>query len=166
MIISFLLSFTLVSRLFGRFFGPPAFHFSSLCFHHSSLTLMRGLSLSPSRFQSSSSPNERHDFPPPTFAALPPPAFRAAQLPLFLPLTPRSWDPSPYAYTRRPKLESNFPHHIPQKLLRGCSAGQEATRRTALARRNDGTFLSSLCLPLASFFFFLSLFPPPSCRPK
>lgn len=71
-------------------------------------------------------------------------------------------DPFPPAPTRRSKLESNFPHHIPQKLLRG-GAGSNA-RRTAFppslppsGRRNGETFLSFLCLPRVS--------PAPSPRP-
>lgn len=97
-------------------------------------------------------------------AALPTPAFRAR--PSFLRFSLRSWLFPPCAYTRRPKLESNFPHHIPQKLLRGCSAGQEATRDARLSHEGTtehfyllfASLLPPSCLPP---------FPPtPSCRPK
>lgn len=61
----------------------------------------------------------------------------------------------PCAYTRRPKLESNFPHHIPQKLLRGCSAGQEATRDARLS--HEGT--------TEHFYLLFASLLPLSCLP-
>lgn len=86
-------------------------------------------------------------------AALPTPASRAR--PSFLRFSLRSWLFPPCAYTRRPKLESNFPHHIPQKLLRGCSAGQEATRDARLS--HEGT--------TEHFYLLFASLLPLSCLP-
>lgn len=85
---------------------------------------------------------------------------------------PGSREPRPFqppASIHRPKLESNFPHHIPQKLLRGARLGgkQRDARLSPCARRNDETFLPPLCLflPLPPFLLSaLSLFL--SCRPE
>jgi len=60
------------------------------------------------------------------------------------------WTPSPRVYApHQPGLESNFPHHIPQKLLRG-GAGSNATHEAS--PRTVGT----------SEHFYL-LFPLPPC---
>lgn len=60
-------------------------------------------------------------------------------------------------HTDRPKLESNFPHHIPQKLLRG-GAGSSATHSSCTKERRN-IFIFSLLL--SSSLFLLYLFPMP-----
>lgn len=62
------------------------------------------------------------------------------------------------APTRRPKLESNFPHHIPQKLLRG-GAGSSATHSSCTKERRN-IFIFSLLLS-SSLSLPSSLFPMP-----
>lgn len=123
--------------------------------------------------------NGGENFLPPTFGALcdlpSQPSLSTVSLSLcFSRATtlPGSREPRPFqppASIHRPKLESNFPHHIPQKLLRGARLGgkQRDARLSPCARRNDEMFLPPLCLflPLPPFLLSaLSLFL--SCRPE
>lgn len=139
----------------------PFFHFRHFC-----PIFMRTLSFSlfffPFCFHSSLSFfSKQHDFLPSIFAAFPAPVSLAQ--PSFLPfsLDPGSSPPAPIHAA--PNLNPIF--HITSRKSYSAVLGG-ATRRTALARRNDGTFLSSLCflslLPLSS----LSHSSFPSCRPK
>lgn len=71
--------------------------------------------------------------------------------PSFLPFFSRFWRSFPCAYTpTAPNLNPIF--HITSRKSYSA-AGQEAVRRTAPARRNGETFLSSLCFypPLSPF---------------
>lgn len=118
------------------------------------------LSLSPSRFQpSSSSFSKLYDFFPLTSVAFLTPVSLAQ--PSFPPF---SLDPgrSPCAYTCRPKLESNFPHHIPQKLLRGARRG----RKQRDARLSYEGTTEHFYLLFASLFPLSSLSLPRAVRSK
>lgn len=115
----------------------------------------------------------RRDFPPSDFWRSLRPPFATLAITVVVSLSlcfsrattlPESREPRPFqppASIHRPKLESNFPHHIPQKLLRGARLGgkQRDARLSPCARRNDEMFLPPLCLFL----------PPPlhsSCPPS
>lgn len=121
----------------------------------------------------------RREFPPSDFWRSLRPPFATLAITVSLSLCfsrattlPGSREPRPFqppASIHRPKLESNFPHHIPQKLLRGARLGgkQRDARLSPCARRNDEMFLPPLCLflPLPPFLLSaLSLFLP--CRPE
>lgn len=106
---------------------------------------------------------QRHgDFPPSSTSGTLAIPGSLALSPRFFPSSLDSDALSP-APTRRPKLESNFPHHIPQKLLRG-GAGSSATHSSCTKERRNIFIFSLLFYPLLSLP--LSLLPSPSCRPK
>lgn len=88
-------------------------------------------------------PAARGDFLPSDFWGAPSAPASCATLAVSLP----PFDPwaLPLASTRHPKLESNFPHHIPQKLLRG-EAGSSATHEGSRTRERRNIFIFSLPL--------------------
>lgn len=64
-----------------------------------------------------------------------------------------------------PKLESNFPHHIPQKLLHGAYEKGAQHHHQPSSSSSSSRRLFHGCVNVFIFLFFLSLYPLPPFHP-